>query len=190
MVLVLAGTRDRIPLHGAMIARGSRAVILAGPTGRGKSTVAYQALRRGWQVLADDGVYIQSTPTLRVWARPSALLLPDDAPRRFPELQGQEPTRQASGKLKIPVSTGLTAPPEPVIHPLVCVLERGRTARLDRLSAEELVSALGSDREAGLAPYGTEPARVARMLADPGGWRLTLSDDPNDAVTLLEGIVA
>jgi hypothetical protein len=188
VTLVLVASHDRIPVHGAMIARGNVAVILAGPSGRGKSTVSYAALRRGWRVLADDGVYVQTSPSLRIWGRPAALLLPDDARRRFPELAAREPTRQAGGKLKIPVDSRITEEPEPVAEAMVCILERGDRVRLEPLGPAELEAGLAVDREPGLAPYGDAPARVGRMLSARGGWRLTLSDDPGDAVGLLDGI--
>jgi hypothetical protein len=186
LTLVLVATRDRLPVHGAMIARGGAAVILAGPSGRGKSTVAYQALRRGWRVLADDGVYVQTSPALRIWGRPAPLLLPGDARDRFPELAEREPTRQASGRLKIPVDSGLVRQPEPVAEAVMCVLDRGPVAAIEPLPPAELAAALTRDLEPGLELYGDAPARVAEMLAARGGWRLTLSADPAEAVDLLE----
>jgi hypothetical protein len=188
MTLVLVGTRDRLPVHAAMIARDGVAVVLAGPTGRGKSTLAYAAGRRGWQVLADDGIYVQTSPALRLWGRPAPLLLPDDARGRFPELAHREPTRQASGKLKIPIDTGLDRQPEPVSRAVICVLERGPVAARDLLPPGEVYAALTRDFQQGLEPYGDAPARVSRLLARQGGWRLTLSNDPDEAVGLLEGM--
>jgi hypothetical protein len=186
LTLVLVATHDRLPVHAAMIARRGVAVALAGPSGRGKSTVAYAAQRRGWRVLADDGVYVQTSPALRIWGRPAPLLLPGDARDRFPELAEREPTRQASGKLKIPVDSGLVSQPDPVPEAVVCVLDRGPVATIEPLPPAELVAALIRDLEPGLELYGDAPARVAGMLAARGGWRLTLSADPAEAVGLLE----
>jgi hypothetical protein len=188
MTLTLVGTRDRLPVHASLIERGGRAVVLAGPTGRGKSTLAYAALRRGWRVLADDGVYVQTRPSLGVWGRPGPLLLPGDARDRYPELADREPTRQASGKLKIPVDTGLAKQPEPLTQVAICVLARGDAPSLESLGPDQLLEVLVRELEPILELYGDAPVRVARMLAATGGWRLTLSADPDQAVRLIEGV--
>jgi hypothetical protein len=185
MTLTLVATRDRLPVHASLIERNGRAVVLTGPSGRGKSTLAYAALRRGWRVLADDGVYVQTSPSLAVWGRPAPLLLPGDARDRYRELAGREPTRQAGGKLKIPVDTGLATQPEPLRQVAVCVLARGGAPSLAPLKADELLAALTRELEPGLELYGDAPLEVARRLSAGGGWRLTLSDDPNEAIDLL-----
>ena len=47
MTLLLVARQDRQPVHAAMVAGGSAALLLAGPTGVGKSTLAYAAHRAG-----------------------------------------------------------------------------------------------------------------------------------------------
>jgi hypothetical protein len=145
-------------------------------------------LRRGWRVLADDGVYVQTRPSLGVWGRPGPLLLPGDARDRYPELADREPTRQASGKLKIPVDTGLAKQPEPLTQVAICVLARGDAPSLESLGPDQLLEVLVRELEPILELYGDAPVRVARMLAATGGWRLTLSADPDQAVRLIEGV--
>jgi hypothetical protein len=182
--LVLVAARDRLPVHAAMIARAGRAVVLVGPSGRGKSTVAYAAMRRGWRVLADDAVYVQTSPALRVWGRPGHLYLPGDAGARFAELAGRSPTLLANGKLKFVVDTG---PAEPAVpEAAICVLERGAVTALESIGPAELAAALLGELAPSHELYGDAPARVTRMLARDGGWRLTLAADPADAVHLLE----
>src|SRR5438309_2430306 len=62
LTLTLVTACDRYPVHAAAIARGGVALLLAGPPGTGKSTLAYQAHRLGLRVLSDDAVYVQLNP--------------------------------------------------------------------------------------------------------------------------------
>jgi len=52
--------RDRFVLHAATIGVDDGCVLVLGPTGTGKSTVALCALRCGWPVLGDDLVVLES----------------------------------------------------------------------------------------------------------------------------------
>jgi hypothetical protein len=193
LTLVLVTTRDRTPVHASMVAREGIAVILAGPSGLGKSTLAYQAHRAGWTVLADDGVYVQTKPTMRLWGGPRCLYLPTDAPRWFGELAGREPTLRANRKRKIAVEhvhdwTGFGPPM--VERATVCLLSRGDgPPALDRISAESLSAFLLEDLASVHDLYGDTPARVMPRLCAGGGWRLRLSGDPREAGPLLEELV-
>ena len=182
--LVLVAARDRLPVHAAMIARAGRAVVLVGPSGRGKSTLAYAAMQDGWRVLADDAVYVQTSPVLRVWGRPGHLCLPDDAGAWFAELAGRSPTLLANGKLKFVMDTSAAEPP--VSAATICVLERGPVAGLEPISPAALTAALLAELAPSHELYGDAPVRVTRLLARDGGWRLTLAADPAAAVRFLE----
>jgi hypothetical protein len=76
---LLAG-HDRHVLHAATVAVDDGCVLVLGPTGAGKSTVALCALRRGWPVLGDDLVALSFAPRGdRVFA--TAIPRPLTAPR-------------------------------------------------------------------------------------------------------------
>ncbi len=45
---------DRMVIHGAVVARDGEALVLVGPSGQGKSTLAAAALLAGWDLLGDD----------------------------------------------------------------------------------------------------------------------------------------
>ena len=65
MLFVLARlllAQDRFLLHGAALRRDDRAVLVVGPSGSGKSSLAYAAHRAGWRVLGDDMVVIDADP--------------------------------------------------------------------------------------------------------------------------------
>ncbi|MFX9020101.1 hypothetical protein ABTN35_21005, partial [Acinetobacter baumannii] len=51
--------RGQLPLHAACVARDGRALALAGPSGRGKSTLAAALAASGWTALTDDVCRVQ-----------------------------------------------------------------------------------------------------------------------------------
>ncbi|MGH7551764.1 MAG: hypothetical protein ACREMQ_01895, partial [Longimicrobiales bacterium] len=85
VTLAVLSRQDRTPFHAAALMRGDTALLLAAPSGLGKSTLAYAGARAGLKVLAEDLVFLQRRP-LRVWGWPGALHLPADAAAHFPEL--------------------------------------------------------------------------------------------------------
>ncbi len=62
---------DGILLHAAALARNTRSLLLAGKTGAGKTTLATWLVRRGFDYLTDELVWIDASGTvLRGFARP------------------------------------------------------------------------------------------------------------------------
>lgn len=193
MTLVLVTVRDRVPLHAALVARDGVAIVLAGPSGLGKSTLAYQARRAGWTLLADDGVYVETTPTTRIWGGPRRLFLPADAPRWFPELATEAPQPQANGKTKIavPHTHDWERAGAPVVErAALCVLGRTTTASatLQRIGPDAVRALLLADLMAAHDLYRDVADRAITPLCADGGWRLSLSPRPADAAPLLDAL--
>ncbi|MQP68257.1 hypothetical protein GE253_23335 [Niveispirillum sp. SYP-B3756] len=67
--------RGRPPLHGAVVAVGGRAVVLAGNSGNGKSTTTWAMLQRGHRLMSDDLAVIDpetmmvrpAFPSVKLW---------------------------------------------------------------------------------------------------------------------------
>ena len=95
--LLLRHLEGKLAIHGAVVAKGDRAVLLLGRSGQGKSTLAAKAcLRAGMVLLADDAVVVEREDA-------SWIVLPseknhwlDDASRRAlglaPVTEGKAPT--------------------------------------------------------------------------------------------------
>ena len=193
LVLVLVTRLDRHPVHAAVVGRGDAALVLAAPTGTGKSTLAYAAMRAGMTVFADDGAYVQVRRGLRVWGAPGRLYLPPDARRWFPELARYRPRRLATGKTKLVIDvhrpSGSLGPA--ATRAGVCLLERRRgPVRLARIGELTLKRALWEGLGVQQPMYRASAGPALTHLCAGGGWRLNLSGDPQQAVGHLERMLA
>jgi hypothetical protein len=196
MTLTLVSARNRYPVHAAAIARGPAAILLAGPPGAGKSTLAYQAYRRGLRVLTDDAAYVQVEPLLRLWGIPGRVSLLSSARAHFPELARLAPTPLGDGSEKVAVSLpnewpGPAGAAPVAIRAGVCLLERaGGRARLTPAAAPEVRAFLKDGLGISRLRFGDALDRALERLVPAGGWRLALSSDPAEAAPLLEEVLA
>jgi hypothetical protein len=191
LVLAVVSWLDRTPVHAAAVVRDGAGLLLAGPSGRGKSTLTWAAARSGLGVLADDMVYVQLEP-LRVWGMPSLLRLPAESARFFPELAGLEPEIAPSGKRKLALDLRerAAAASFPMVERMgVCVLERGGgppAAR--RLDPRELTDAIGP-LDPGFHLFAALYPPLLDALARRGGWALQVGPDPDAAARVLHRLL-
>jgi hypothetical protein len=185
---------DRQPLHAAAVRYDDLAILLAGPSGTGKSTLTYALARAGFEVITDDSVYLQLQPRVRAWGMPSALHLSEESKEFFPELERCDTTLMGNGKRKIAIdarergfSRGLPVSERTVL----CLLQRDAGgARLEPMSGAELTAELSRNPESGFDKYLASIAPAIHDLAELGGWCLHLGSDPRDAVPLVRTMVA
>ncbi|HEU4884077.1 MAG TPA: hypothetical protein VFT45_17580 [Longimicrobium sp.] len=171
---------DRQPIHAAAVVRGGTALLLAGPSGVGKSTLTYAALRAGLGVLSEDCVFLQEAPVPRVWGLPGFVHLHPDAVRWFPELQGTSALVRNNGDLKLAVRS--EGPVVGVARAGICLLARGPRPGLERLPPAEVERAFVEKLEDGFDRFAGSIGPRVRRLAEHGGWRLTLPPSAPDAV--------
>jgi hypothetical protein len=67
--------REAIVLHAAALVIDGTALVVAGPTGAGKSTCVAAAIEHGWEVLSDDLVVIRVTDRVRAFGVPKRVAL-------------------------------------------------------------------------------------------------------------------
>lgn len=191
VVLALVTHFDRQPFHAAAISYGDRTALLVGRSGAGKSTLAYLAHSAGLTTLSEDTVWIQREPRLRVWSRLRGIHLLPNATTHFPELHGTRAVRRPNDKLKatLPITQTDTAAAERGSI-TVCLLDPGgAAASLTPLDADTIRIALASDVDSGFDRYPERRAECVRALTERGGWRLTLSSNPRDALPLLRELL-
>ncbi len=184
LVLFLVTGPNRYPLHASAIARHGVGLVLAGPGGTGKSTLAWAARSGGWDVLSDDVVYVQSSPVWRIWGAGSRSYLAADAARHFPELPELGSEMMVGGRRKLVMHRAAPVPPV-CARAGVCLLEPGAgSPRLEALSETEALEALTANLEPGFDGFDQVPGRL--MPLAKRGWRLHLGPDPHAAIPLLE----
>lgn len=178
LVLFLLTRLGRTPIHAAGVVIDGTAVLLAGPSGSGKSSLALAAAARALAVLSDDTVYVQREPGLRVWGWPGPIhVFPDDAPGSGHRIR----LRGGKRKAAVPVMNHTAASCDRAV---VVLLERGDRLALSPISSAEARSFM-SRLEPGFDLLRAESAAAVEALTRRGAWQLTLSRDPAEAIDLL-----
>jgi hypothetical protein len=180
-------------VHGALVERNAKGVMLAGDSLAGKSTLAYACARAGWTYLGDDcALLVRERDDRCAVGDPHTIRLRADAPELFPELANHLPSVRPNGKIAIEIRTRelafKIAPACQVEHVVYLNREQPRDARLRRISKERV----RADWEQ-YNVLGTREARVARRhcherFLSAQLWEMRYSD-LDEAVTRLERLV-
>ena len=191
IALSLVAHHDRHPVHASAIGRGDHVIVFAGASGTGKSTLAYMARVAGLEVLTEDALWVQLHPVLRFWGWARHIHLKPEATQFFPELLGSGVRdTDASGKIVVDVRREHEAHSFEKSAGTVCVLERSRGApSLERVSRADLVRILTEQLTQGYDRYPERLEPTVRAVAADGGWKLSLTDDPRDALPLLMQLI-
>lgn len=191
VVLALLSCHDRHPVHAAAVALRGHAVLLAAPSGTGKSTLAYACHAAGLDLLGDDHVRVQLAPALRVWGWPTRVRLPTEVAARMGAPSSD--VRRSNGKRKAVVDArhGMRAGRLVAAAATVCILTRdGGPLALESLAADAVTRALDEQLARGFDRFPARWPAVVRALAARGGWRLNLSSDPYDALPVVRDVLA
>ncbi|HEX7978879.1 MAG TPA: hypothetical protein VF461_09775 [Gemmatimonadaceae bacterium] len=185
VTLALLSHFDRHPVHAAAVALNGRAVLLAAPSGTGKSTLAYHCHLDGLDLLGDDHVRVQLEPRVRVWGWPARVRLLAGAATSV-----STPSSNAVKEV-IHLQTGVTPARLLAEEMSVCCMSRdGGPAMLEPLDAAALARALDEQIAPGFDRFPARWPRVRDALAVRGGWRLNLSSDPREGVALVRRVLA
>jgi hypothetical protein len=196
-------TRSVVAVHSAGLVKDGRAVMLRGPSGAGKTTLTYAALRRGWSLLAEDvifvGVACEPAPQrllardIRLHGLPWTLNLLPDATGLFPELAGASAFERLNGEHKIAINVearfpGQTAAEAP-LGPLVFVSRSGIGGPyLSRLNRDAALALLRDTAIMNEEAAARERGLWAAFLSLPA-YALETGDDPDENAALLERVL-
>ncbi len=102
---ILAPVIDVVPVHAACLAKNGSGVLLAGPSGVGKSTLTVTLARLGYSLLADDWTYLAETEdSIGAWSLPVPVKLLPDAICYFPEIASYSCGESLNGEIAYEVS--------------------------------------------------------------------------------------
>jgi hypothetical protein len=186
-------------LHASAVALGTRAVVLVGPAGAGKSTLAAGFARRHVPVLSDDVVALDQDggtfrvrpgpPRIRLWPESVTALYgaPDALPRLTPTWD----------KRCLDLRTRAAQPREPLPVAAIYVVSPGEDpeapARVERLSMVERLLALVANTSTNYlldeALRGCEFECLSEVVRRVPVRRLVRADDPGRVLDVCDMIV-
>jgi len=133
------------PIHAGCIARDGRAVLLAGDSGDGKSSLSYACARQGWTFVSDDASPLlrRCAATRRIVGGPHHIRFRPDASQLFPELAAFQPAMRGNGKLSLQIPTRdlpIVTAPTAFADAIVLLHRRvtGDAARLDSIDKDRV----------------------------------------------------
>jgi hypothetical protein len=158
-LLIACLRRGWLPLHASSIEIDGHAVLLAGASGTGKSTMAAALMRRGHRIFADDVSVVDPRAPggpIVFPGFPHMKLYPDAVTHSGWHADRLEPIRPGVDKLRLPIRIEQQRDPRPI--GLLLVLNDGATMPtplITRLSGVEIMAALR---------YATFRPRLAELL--------------------------
>ncbi len=188
--LTCVGQRFATPLHAACVARDGRGILLTGPSGMGKSSLAWALCRAGLTFVSDDASWLRrdsSTPV--IFGKPHRLRFRPEALDVFPEIATLPRLETIKGPRSFEVRTadipGLTTArcclPS---HILFLARQSQGEATLEPLSAAETMHRLSFTRNSYEPRVWREQEASLRKLADCPGHVLRYSR-LEDAIRLI-----
>lgn len=176
--------RGRLPLHAAAVVVAGRAILIAGASGRGKSTLAAALIGAGGQVIADDMASplvadgrVTVTPVL-----PRLRLMADAA-----QALGFTGPPAPDGKILVAPAADPAPDPVPVAGMLLLGPRTDGPARLTRLAALVALREIGGQITGGprtLPLYGVT-ARFSQAMLDLARHMPVLTLSPPDGLDRL-----
>jgi hypothetical protein len=185
--------RHAVPMHAACVERNGVGVLLWGPSGMGKSTLAYACARAGWTFVADDATILpQNRRGCVVTGKPHQARFREDAPQLFPEIEGYATRARPTGKLSIEVPMAALAGIRTAIQcevKLMVFLDRGKSAGLDRISGESALEQMIQHSTSYGAETQARHENALRRLLHAPAYRLRY-ERLQDAIEALESLTA
>jgi hypothetical protein len=190
---VLATHHAYTPVHCAGVALKGRGIFICGPSGAGKTSLAYACARAGMQIVSDDVVHARLNPesdALIVWGRPWHLRLLPNAGELFPELEGRPAHLRSDYEWYLEIDIAAEFPGQTITScsPAALVfLERNQRNQIQM----EPISSQDAYERLKLDIFLTEPSvcrrhyRLLRRLVRTPAYLLSYGTHPSQAVDVI-----
>ena len=182
------------PLHGALIVKNGRGVMLCGETLAGKSMLAYAACREGWAYVTDDGVsLVRGRSDLFAVGDYLSLRLREDARRFFPEIAERLAVVRPNGKVAIEILTRTlpiaTLPGHSVDYVVFLDRQESGPASLRRYPREKALAQWKRHTAFGAAEVRSAHLQCQQRLLEVAPWEMRYSR-LSDAIDCLEHLIS
>jgi hypothetical protein len=145
LTYVMQAARHFVFVHASCISRNGRATLLCGDSGSGKTCLAYECAKRGWDFLSGDAVHIVRQKQNRmVIGRPYEIRFRESARHLFPELYCASLEQRANGVVDLEVDTSELGIPT-ALHSCaeqIVFLERSHVTMLESFPINEAMRQL------------------------------------------------
>src|SRR5262249_4462796 len=94
------------PVHGACVARNGQGVLLCGPSGAGKTSLAYHCAKNGWTYISDNESWLVRSGGRLLVGNPHRLRFRENAFEIFPELMEIPAVPHPNGKMSVEAAPG------------------------------------------------------------------------------------
>jgi hypothetical protein len=190
LTYVLQAARHFAFVHASCVTLNGRGILLCGESGSGKTCLAYNCAKRGWNFVSGDAVHVvRGRDDNMVIGRPYEIRFRETARELFPELDSVVPELRPNGKVDLEVDTsdlGISLALHGTAHNIV-FLERANVTGIERYDRDDVIERLeeticfGDDRSR------LEQRASLALLSRLPLWRLQYSD-PAGAESLLRSL--
>jgi len=190
LTYVLQAARHFAFVHASCISRNGRGILLCGDSGAGKTCLAYNCAKRGWDFVSGDAVHVvRARADHLVIGRPYEIRFRETARELFPELRFAAPEVRASGRVDLEVDTSELDIPV-ALHSAahhVVFLERTSVTAIEEYSRASAIRKLEETICFGDDRIRAEQRACLESLGRLPLWRLRYSD-PDHAESLLQSL--
>ena len=192
-MMVLLDQLYLTPVHGALLARNGRGVLLCGESHAGKSSLAYACAREGWTFICDDATSLLRSRNDRfAIGNPRTIRFKEEAGALFPELQSQLVATRPNGRAGIEVLTsdlGITTSNGCVVNDIVFLNRHaGGSPRLIPVSKCDAFRRVACGLHFGVQEVREARRKTYERILTAGLWQLDY-ENLESAVSRLDVLV-